>query len=194
MFEQPLAGEVSWCVCLCLISTAAQFIYSRQDSRQTRQVEPLEEEEHEEEEEMPTSPTITQMLDPQARGASINPEIDLKGLWLPEESSTLTKNSDFVSNFFCLVPVESQPLPTPDLADSLFHNIKVHSVGLKEICGQKTEYIIHKYVFYNVEWPVSASHCCFDLFCKISCPATVAQNTHSSRESVSCFYEAPAGR
>ncbi|XP_060749533.1 HBS1-like protein isoform X2 [Tachysurus vachellii] len=46
-------------------ATAAQFIYSRQDSRQTRQVEPLEEEEHEEEEEeMPTSPSVTQTLDP----------------------------------------------------------------------------------------------------------------------------------
>ncbi|XP_026800730.3 HBS1-like protein isoform X2 [Pangasianodon hypophthalmus] len=44
-------------------ATAAQFIYSRQDSRQTRQVEPLEEEEHEEEEEIPTSPTFTQILD-----------------------------------------------------------------------------------------------------------------------------------
>ncbi|XP_047663569.1 uncharacterized protein LOC113635267 isoform X2 [Tachysurus fulvidraco] len=44
---------------------SAQFIYSRQDSRQTRQVEPLEEEEHEEEEEeMPTSPSVTQTLDP----------------------------------------------------------------------------------------------------------------------------------
>ncbi|KAG7323722.1 hypothetical protein KOW79_013424 [Hemibagrus wyckioides] len=48
-------------------ATAAQFIYSRQDSRQTRQVEPLEEEEHEEEE-MPTSPTITQTLDPLTQG------------------------------------------------------------------------------------------------------------------------------
>ncbi|MCJ8741430.1 hypothetical protein PDJAM_G00070730 [Pangasius djambal] len=44
-------------------ATAAQFIYSRQDSRQTRQVEPLEEEEHEEEEKIPTSPTFTQILD-----------------------------------------------------------------------------------------------------------------------------------
>lgn len=49
-------------------ATAAQFIYSRQDSRQTRQVEPLEEEEHEEEEEMPTSPTIQRMLDPLEQG------------------------------------------------------------------------------------------------------------------------------
>ncbi|XP_017342970.1 HBS1-like protein isoform X1 [Ictalurus punctatus] len=49
-------------------ATAAQFIYSRQDSRQTRQVEPLEEEEHEEEEEMPTSPTVTQTLDPLTQG------------------------------------------------------------------------------------------------------------------------------
>ncbi|KAL6483091.1 hypothetical protein MHYP_G00079630 [Metynnis hypsauchen] len=49
-------------------ATAAQFIYSRQDSRQTRQVEPLEEEEHEEEEEMPTSPTVTHMLDPLEQG------------------------------------------------------------------------------------------------------------------------------
>ncbi|KAF4077945.1 hypothetical protein AMELA_G00193920 [Ameiurus melas] len=49
-------------------ATAAQFIYSRQDSRQTRQVEPLEEEEHEEEEEMPTSPSITQTLDPLTQG------------------------------------------------------------------------------------------------------------------------------
>ncbi|KAF5896722.1 HBS1-like protein isoform X1, partial [Clarias magur] len=49
-------------------ATAAQFIYSRQDSRQ-RQVEPLEEEEEqEEEEEMPTSPTFTQMLDPMTQG------------------------------------------------------------------------------------------------------------------------------
>ncbi|XP_051961097.1 HBS1-like protein [Xyrauchen texanus] len=45
-------------------ATAAQFIYSRQDSRQTRQVETLEEAEYEEEEEMPTSPTITHTLDP----------------------------------------------------------------------------------------------------------------------------------
>ncbi|XP_017562671.1 HBS1-like protein isoform X2 [Pygocentrus nattereri] len=49
-------------------ATAAQFIYSRQDSRQTRQVEPLEEEEHEDEEEMPTSPTVTHMLDPLEQG------------------------------------------------------------------------------------------------------------------------------
>ncbi|XP_076874765.1 HBS1-like protein isoform X2 [Brachyhypopomus gauderio] len=50
-------------------ATAAQFIYSRQDSRHTVQVEPLEEEEHEEEEEeMPTSPTITHMLDPLEQG------------------------------------------------------------------------------------------------------------------------------
>ncbi|XP_036446616.1 HBS1-like protein isoform X2 [Colossoma macropomum] len=49
-------------------ATAAQFIYSRQDSRQARQVEPLEEEEHEEEEEMPTSPTVTHMLDPLEQG------------------------------------------------------------------------------------------------------------------------------
>ncbi|KAM9444603.1 HBS1-like protein isoform 1-T1 [Clarias gariepinus] len=49
-------------------ATAAQFIYSRQDSRQ-RQVEPLEEEEeHEEEVEMPTSPMVTQMLDPMTQG------------------------------------------------------------------------------------------------------------------------------
>lgn len=50
--------------------TAAQFIYSRQDSRPTRQVEPLEEEEHEEEEEMPTSPATTHVLDPLAQGAA----------------------------------------------------------------------------------------------------------------------------
>ncbi|XP_066528488.1 HBS1-like protein isoform X2 [Hoplias malabaricus] len=49
-------------------ATAAQFIYSRQDSRQTRHVEPLEEEENEEEEETPTSPTITHMLDPLEQG------------------------------------------------------------------------------------------------------------------------------
>lgn len=48
--------------------TAAQFIYSRQDSRQGRQVEPLEEEEHEEEE-IPASPAITHMLDPLEQGA-----------------------------------------------------------------------------------------------------------------------------
>ncbi|XP_030641832.1 HBS1-like protein [Chanos chanos] len=48
-------------------ATAAQFIYSRQDSRQ-RQVETLEEQEHEEEEEMPTSPTITHTLDPLEQG------------------------------------------------------------------------------------------------------------------------------
>uniref|UniRef100_A0A3B1J7K3 HBS1-like protein n=1 Tax=Astyanax mexicanus TaxID=7994 RepID=A0A3B1J7K3_ASTMX len=49
-------------------ATAAQFIYSRQDSRQARQVEPLEEEENEEEEEMPTSPTAEHMLDPLEQG------------------------------------------------------------------------------------------------------------------------------
>ncbi|XP_065141535.1 HBS1-like protein isoform X2 [Paramisgurnus dabryanus] len=49
-------------------ATAAQFIYSRQDSRHARQVEPLEEAEDEEEEEMPTSPTITHTLDPLEQG------------------------------------------------------------------------------------------------------------------------------
>ncbi|XP_051517282.1 HBS1-like protein isoform X1 [Myxocyprinus asiaticus] len=49
-------------------ATAAQFIYSRQDSRQARQVETLEEAEYEEEEEMPTSPTVTHTLDPLEQG------------------------------------------------------------------------------------------------------------------------------
>nr|XP_055043801.1 HBS1-like protein isoform X2 [Misgurnus anguillicaudatus] len=49
-------------------ATAAQFIYSRQDSRHARQVEPLEEAEDEEEEEMPTSPAITHTLDPLEQG------------------------------------------------------------------------------------------------------------------------------
>ncbi|KAA0707241.1 HBS1-like protein ERFS [Triplophysa tibetana] len=49
-------------------ATAAQFIYSRQDSRHARQVEPLEEAEVEEEEEMPTIPTITNTLDPLEQG------------------------------------------------------------------------------------------------------------------------------
>ncbi|XP_050951866.1 HBS1-like protein isoform X1 [Labeo rohita] len=50
-------------------ATAAQFIYSRQDSRQARHVETLEEAEYEEEEEeMPTSPTITSTLDPLQQG------------------------------------------------------------------------------------------------------------------------------
>ncbi|TRY87003.1 hypothetical protein DNTS_009113 [Danionella cerebrum] len=50
-------------------ATAAQFIYSRQDSRQTRPVETLEEAEYEEEEEeLPTSPTITSTLDPLQQG------------------------------------------------------------------------------------------------------------------------------
>ncbi|XP_062871020.1 HBS1-like protein isoform X2 [Trichomycterus rosablanca] len=49
-------------------ATAAQFIYSRQDSRQARQVEPLEEEEHEEEEEIPASPSATLVLDPLEQG------------------------------------------------------------------------------------------------------------------------------
>ncbi|XP_077074656.1 HBS1-like protein isoform X1 [Siphateles boraxobius] len=50
-------------------ATAAQFIYSRQDSRQARQVETVEEAEYEEEEEeMPTSPTITSTLDPLKQG------------------------------------------------------------------------------------------------------------------------------
>ncbi|XP_056588609.1 HBS1-like protein isoform X2 [Triplophysa dalaica] len=49
-------------------ATAAQFIYSRQDSRHARQVEPLEEAEFEEEEEMPTIPTITNTLDPLEQG------------------------------------------------------------------------------------------------------------------------------
>lgn len=45
-------------------ATAAQFIYSRQDSRQARHVETVEEAEYEEEEEeMPTSPTMTSTLD-----------------------------------------------------------------------------------------------------------------------------------
>ncbi|XP_057219444.1 HBS1-like protein isoform X2 [Triplophysa rosa] len=49
-------------------ATAAQFIYSRQDSRHARQVEPLEEAEFEVEDEMPTSPTITNTLDPLEQG------------------------------------------------------------------------------------------------------------------------------
>lgn len=48
---------------------AAQFIYSRQDSRQARHVETLEEAEYEEEEEeTPTSPTIAGTLDPLQQG------------------------------------------------------------------------------------------------------------------------------
>lgn len=69
------------CLCVCLISTAAQFIYSRQDSRQTRQVEPLEEEEHEEEEEMPTSPTVTQTLDPLTQGVAKRQRLTEKHFW-----------------------------------------------------------------------------------------------------------------
>ncbi|XP_026055688.1 HBS1-like protein isoform X2 [Carassius auratus] len=50
-------------------ATAAQFIYSRQDSRQARHVETLEEAEYEEEEEeMPTSPSIAGTLDPLQQG------------------------------------------------------------------------------------------------------------------------------
>ncbi|XP_067301945.1 HBS1-like protein isoform X2 [Pseudorasbora parva] len=50
-------------------ATAAQFIYSRQDSRQARHVETVEEAEYEEEEEeMPTSPSITSTLDPLQQG------------------------------------------------------------------------------------------------------------------------------
>ncbi|XP_043080422.1 HBS1-like protein isoform X3 [Puntigrus tetrazona] len=50
-------------------ATAAQFIYSRQDSRQTRHVETLEEAEYEEEEEeMPTSPSVAGTLDPLQQG------------------------------------------------------------------------------------------------------------------------------
>ncbi|XP_048035244.1 LOW QUALITY PROTEIN: HBS1-like protein [Megalobrama amblycephala] len=50
-------------------ATAAQFIYSRQDSRQARHVETVEEEVYEEEEEeMPTSPIITSTLDPLQQG------------------------------------------------------------------------------------------------------------------------------
>ncbi|XP_056095844.1 HBS1-like protein isoform X2 [Rhinichthys klamathensis goyatoka] len=50
-------------------ATAAQFIYSRQDSRQARHVETVEEAEYEEEEvEMPTSPSITSTLDPLKQG------------------------------------------------------------------------------------------------------------------------------
>lgn len=68
------------CVCACLISTAAQFIYSRQDSRQSRQVEPLEEEEHEEEVEMPTSPAVLQTLDPLMQGAAARQQLTGNGL------------------------------------------------------------------------------------------------------------------
>ncbi|XP_056304802.1 HBS1-like protein isoform X2 [Danio aesculapii] len=50
-------------------ATAAQFIYSRQDSRQARHVETVEEAEYEEEEEeMPTSPTMTSTLDSLQQG------------------------------------------------------------------------------------------------------------------------------
>lgn len=48
---------------------AAQFIYSRQDSRQSRHVETVEEAEYEEEEEeMPTSSIIAGTLDPLQQG------------------------------------------------------------------------------------------------------------------------------
>lgn len=49
-------------------ATAAQFIYSRQDSRQRREVETLEEEEHEEQEEMDDSPSITNPLSTEDQG------------------------------------------------------------------------------------------------------------------------------
>ncbi len=56
-------------VCGFMLFIAAQFIYSRQDSRQARHVETLEEAEFEEEEEaMPTSPTIASTLDPLQQG------------------------------------------------------------------------------------------------------------------------------
>ncbi len=55
-------------VCGFMFFIAAQFIYSRQDSRQARHVETLEEAEYEEEEEMPTSPIIAGTLDPLQQG------------------------------------------------------------------------------------------------------------------------------